>query len=307
MSRTYTATGINLKGIPLGESDRILTILTPECGLIRAVAPGARKPRSKLGGRSELFIVNQLLLYKGRSLDRITQAETIKSYRGLSQNLGKLAAGQYLAELVLSVALSEHPQEELFLLLNEHLDRLEHLPDTPQIETLTATVAYLTHGMFHLLAWTGIAPQVQHCCISQRPLTPDFADPRWRVGFSPEAGGVISLEGTEKQTPDGRLRPSTNPTPAFGGITHVKLSADQLAILQRLAHPSLSDEFGFGLKSQQTAAASTPLPIPLSDWVSVERLLRRYAEYHLGRAIRSAALIDTYVGQFQLSYSRSQC
>ncbi|EAW38520.1 DNA repair protein RecO [Lyngbya sp. PCC 8106] len=302
MSRTYTATGINLKAIPLGESDRLLTILTPEHGLIRAVAPSARKPRSKLGGRSELFIVNQLLLYKGRSLDRITQADLIKSYGGLSQNLGKLSASQYLAEVVLSVALSEHPQEELFLLLNEHLDRLEHLPNTPQIETITATIAYLTHGMFHLLAWSGISPQVQHCCLTQRPLVANFTNPRWRVGFSLEAGGVISLEAREKQTPDNKTdRQSTNPSQPFGGITHVKLSAAQLAILQRLAHPRLSDEFESGLMSQQTAT-TTPRSISLSDWVAVERLLRRYAEYHLGRAIRSATLIDTYVEQFQLSY-----
>jgi DNA repair protein RecO (recombination protein O) len=51
MSRTYKATGINLKTQVLGESDKIVTILTPEFGLIRAVAPGARKHNSSLGGR----------------------------------------------------------------------------------------------------------------------------------------------------------------------------------------------------------------------------------------------------------------
>jgi DNA repair protein RecO (recombination protein O) len=44
MSQTYKATGINLKSVPLGEADRILTILTREFGLVRAVASGARKP-----------------------------------------------------------------------------------------------------------------------------------------------------------------------------------------------------------------------------------------------------------------------
>ncbi|XGB43117.1 MAG: recombination protein O N-terminal domain-containing protein [Nodosilinea sp. LVE1205-7] len=39
MSQTYQVTGINLKAMPLGESDRLLTILTPELGLVRAVAP----------------------------------------------------------------------------------------------------------------------------------------------------------------------------------------------------------------------------------------------------------------------------
>ncbi len=98
MSRTYKATGINLKSIPIGESDRLLTIFTKEFGIIRAVAMGVRKGRSQIGGRSELFVVNQLLIAKGKSLDKITQAETLQSYSGLGRNLGKLASSQYLAE-----------------------------------------------------------------------------------------------------------------------------------------------------------------------------------------------------------------
>ncbi|UWU45655.1 Recombination protein O N terminal [Limnospira platensis C1] len=59
MSRTYKATGIILKAIPLGESDRLLTILTPEFGLMRVVAPGARKSRSRLGGlRVYLWLIS---------------------------------------------------------------------------------------------------------------------------------------------------------------------------------------------------------------------------------------------------------
>jgi DNA repair protein RecO (recombination protein O) len=77
--KTYQATGIILKGMPLGEADRLVTILTSEFGLIRGVAPGARKPKSSLRGRCELFVVNQFSLAKGRSLDKITQAETLIS------------------------------------------------------------------------------------------------------------------------------------------------------------------------------------------------------------------------------------
>jgi DNA repair protein RecO (recombination protein O) len=44
-----------------------------------------------LRGRSEIFVVNQFLIARGRSLDKITQAETIESYSGLSRDLGKLA------------------------------------------------------------------------------------------------------------------------------------------------------------------------------------------------------------------------
>jgi len=306
MSKTYIATGINLKGKPFGESDRILTILTREFGLIRVIAPGARKAKSRLGGRSELFVVNQLLIAKGRSLDKITQAETLTTYSGLGKNLGKLAASQYLAELVLSQALSEHPQEDLFILLNEHLNRLQSLPNSPLIAHSTQIIANLTQGIFHLLALAGTAPQVQFCCITQRLLHPNFTDEHWRVGFSIDAGGIISLSDWRKlQTPSPPQKSisvaSKSPTVAESGNLYTietvpqpklkintKLTAPQLAILQHLGQPQLLDQLVSSLSPSISAL----------DWMTVERILRQYAEYHLGYAIRSASLIDTFTHQF---------
>ncbi|MUG98408.1 DNA repair protein RecO, partial [Scytonema sp. UIC 10036] len=202
MSKTYKTTGINLKTQAIGESDRLVTILTREFGLIRAVAPGSRKHNSSLGGRSGMFVVNELLIAKGRSLDKITQAQTIKSYPGLAKNLGKLAASQYLAEVVLCQALSEQPQEELYELLNEHLSRIEELPSHEP----SAVVAYLAHGLFHLLAIAGLTPQVQACCLTGNTLTPDFTNPDWQVGFSIPTGGTVCLTTWKRLKEEGMRR-----------------------------------------------------------------------------------------------------
>ena len=223
MSQTYQATGINLKGMPLGEHDRLLTILTPEYGLIRAVAGGARKYQSRLRGRSELFVVNELLLVKGRSsLHRLTQAETLYTYPKLTQSLGKLAISQYLAEIVLCFALSEQPQEELFTLLREHLHRIENCSPNPTAETL---FSLLNQGIFHLLSLAGIAPQVYNCCLTQRH--PD----RDRVGFSYQAGGIIS-QGTET-------------------VNH-SLNAVELNLLQQLSQPTLPANFSGEIQHLQS-------------------------------------------------------
>jgi len=186
MSRSYKVTGINLKASPLGEQDRLLTILTAERGLVRAVAGGARKGKSSLSGRSNLFVVNQLVIAPGRSLDRITQAETLESFPRFSQDLPRLTAAQYLAEVALLQALEDHPQPDLFDLLQGHLSRLH---TAPRAEILPR----LTQGIFHLLTLAGLAPQVFHCCRSQQPLIPQFEDPYWRAGFSVTAGGVVAL------------------------------------------------------------------------------------------------------------------
>ncbi|MBE9181562.1 DNA repair protein RecO [Oculatella sp. LEGE 06141] len=318
MSGTYKVTGINLKAMPLGETDRLLTILTQEMGLIRAVAPGARKHQSSLRGRSDLFVVNELLVAKGKSLDKIIQAESVESFPGLGQDLGKLTASQYLAELALYQALSDQPQAELLGLLSEHLRRLERLPKT-------ATLASLTQAIFHLLVQAGVAPQVHACCTTQQPLTPDFTEPSWQVGFSAAAGGTIHLDVLDRLSTQLSNVPYSKPrlrsksaerasqylaedgTIMRENVSHPqpftsspastdrrtvlgdRLNATELAVLQQLSQPELIQPDGTLISPELNAL---PQPITLSIWLSIERVLRQYAQYHFDRPIRSATLID---------------
>ena len=196
--RSYKAVGINLKAVPMGEFDRLVTVLTKERGLLRVIAPGARKHKSKLGGRSGLFVVNDSLFSKGKSLDKLIQAETVKSFPGLSQNLAKLTASQYLAEIALAQALTDQPQEDLYYLLIEHLTRLEAAAK-PDI------LACLAQATFHMLALAGVAPDVFRCCLSRSHLTAQLGNPDWRVGFSVSSGGAIDLAEIERLECD-RLR-----------------------------------------------------------------------------------------------------
>ncbi|MDJ1183959.1 DNA repair protein RecO [Roseofilum casamattae] len=274
MSKTYKATGINLKAMAMGESDRLLTILTSEHGLIRAIAPGARKAKSSLGGRSGLFVVNSLLLAKGRSLDKVTQAQTVKSYAKLSQHLLKLTASQYLAELVLCQANERSPQPELYDLLLVHLDRLEACD-------LSLTLAHLTQGIFHLLALAGLAPQVHQCCVTGKAIVPNLSDPDWQVKFNLASGGLVT-----------KTRSGQSPQVKESGSPY-QVHSDRPLSPARAIEFSLS---GHGVWMLQHLAESE-LPSldtnPQSLWPHLERLLRAYSQYHFDRPIRAAALIDT--------------
>jgi DNA repair protein RecO (recombination protein O) len=320
MSRTYKATGINLKGQAFGEYDRLVTILTREFGLIRAIAPGARKHNSSLGGRSAMFVVNELLIANGRSLDKITQAQTTKTYPGLAKDLGKLAASQYIAEISLFQALSEQPQEELFELLNEHLKRLEELPT----KEMSAVLACLCHAVFHLLALAGLTPQIQFCCLTQRPLIPNFNDPDFKVGFSINAGGTINLTewaklrknwerqkmaemgiiGGQKTTLD--LSPQSSSS-AFNSPRVVKeepskyekdYETDYETIVHREELPIITSRLNANELAmfQQLLQPDVMQIDGITDygWLTVEQILRQYTQYHFGHSIRSAALIDSY-------------
>ncbi len=262
MNKTYQATGIIIKKKPLGEADNLVTILTSEYGLVQAVATGARKYKSKLRGRSELLIVNQMLLVKGRSLDRISELETIATYPNLSKDLAKFSAGQYLAELVLSLAVKEQPQSELYELFNEHLRRLNNLENN----SITSLSAYLSQAVFHLLAIAGIAPQLHTCCLTNTQINPDLTNPQWQIGFSFEAGGIINRLANHQ--------------------INFTLTALELSLMQHLGQKSLVET------KEIIPQELDNLSLELA-WLKIEHSLRNYTSYNLGHSFKSSALIDS--------------
>jgi DNA repair protein RecO (recombination protein O) len=80
MAMTYRDEAVVLRTHKLGEADRIVTLLSRKHGKIRAVAKGVRRTASRFGSRLEPFMVADLQLYKGRSLDIVQQAESIGAY-----------------------------------------------------------------------------------------------------------------------------------------------------------------------------------------------------------------------------------
>lgn len=78
--RFYRDEAVVLRQHKLGEADRIITLLTQEHGLVRAVAKGVRRTRSKFGARLEPFAHVDIHLYPGRNLDVVTQVETLNAF-----------------------------------------------------------------------------------------------------------------------------------------------------------------------------------------------------------------------------------
>lgn len=328
VAKSYKATGINLKGVPMGETDRLLTVLTAEYGLLRAIAPGSRKHESSLRGRSGLFVVNHLLLVQGRSLDKIIQAETIASYPGLSLDLAKLTSAQYLAELALSQAVSGQPQTALFSWLQAYLTALEQAPASQVLPLLVC-------GLVALLRLAGVAPEVNQCAVTQKPLK--FVDKTQAlIGFHPAAGGIVSAAVFERLCDRDRLGATDLGDPTFASpapvphngtrdgrgsaSTHSQASSPwrvrQTGGTYRKAAPRLGTQLSHGewqllrqLATQTStsapndeALATIPsladLPVAPDSWLAVERALRYYAQYHFERAIQSAHLIDACFAPF---------
>lgn len=113
----YRDEGIVLRTHKLGEADRIVSILTREHGKVRAVAKGVRKTKSRFGARLEPPTHLQLLLYEGRELDIVTQAETIDHFRAIRDDLDRLTRAVSMLEAADQLGLEGEPNPALYQML----------------------------------------------------------------------------------------------------------------------------------------------------------------------------------------------
>jgi DNA repair protein RecO (recombination protein O) len=128
----YREQGIVLRTYKLGETDRILHLLTQGRGKVRAVAKGVRKPGSRFGGRLEPFSHVDLQLYEGRKgLDIVNQVELITPFAEVRADYALSACGQTMVEAADRVAQEDQRATSLFLLLLDGLRTLGRRPDEP--------------------------------------------------------------------------------------------------------------------------------------------------------------------------------
>ncbi len=171
--RVYRIEAIVLKRQDLGEADRLLTVLSPDRGKLRLVGKGIRKPTSRKAGHLELFTHTNLLVAQGRNLDIITQAEMVRPFRGLREDLTRTSYAYYVAELVDQFATEGTENVALFRLLLEMLGALE---TARRLDVLTRSFE------LHVLEVAGYRPQLHRC-------------PRCRQGLAPVLNFLSLAEG----------------------------------------------------------------------------------------------------------------
>ena len=124
----YRDRGVVLRTYKLGEADRIVVLLTPGHGKVRAVAKGVRRTKSRMGGRLEPLSHVDLLMYEGRDLDTVSQAELVEPWRPLHEDLSRLAQGLAMAEAAEQVAQEREPSLDLYRMLVGALKALVSQP-----------------------------------------------------------------------------------------------------------------------------------------------------------------------------------
>ncbi len=166
-----------LRSIRFGEADRIVHLYTPTRGRIGAIAKGARRARSRFGGRLEPFFRLDLLLHEGRGdLLTVTGAETVTGYARLRADGPALDSAARACDALGRLFDTGEPHPEVFNLLCNELALLDADP-------ARATRANQLAFRLKLLLAAGLAPQLAACaeCGAREHL----------VGFSGAAGGVV--------------------------------------------------------------------------------------------------------------------
>lgn len=105
--------GLVIREQTIGESDRLVTLLTADYGIVRAFVRGAKQVRNKLASSTSLFAYSDFSLYRGRDAFVVDGAVPIEVFFELRKDIERLAAAQYFAQLAYELANQEQPEEEM--------------------------------------------------------------------------------------------------------------------------------------------------------------------------------------------------
>jgi DNA repair protein RecO (recombination protein O) len=176
----YRDEAVVLRTQKLGEADRIITLLTRRHGRVRAVAKGVRRTGSRFGSRVEPFMHIDLQLHEGRSLDVVTQAETIEPYgERIAADYARYTAGTAVLETAERLTVEERePSIRLYLLV---VGALRALAEGAHLPTLVLD-AFILRAM----TIAGYEPSLDTCARCGEPGPHRF--------FAVAAGGAVCPE-----------------------------------------------------------------------------------------------------------------
>ncbi len=179
MSITKTE-AIVLKSIKFGDTSKIATLYTKDCGKIKVIAKGIRKPKSRLAGALQTLSHIQIVFYKKRTSEiyLLSQSETIKTYQSLYKDLNRYVFASATLELLDRLITGEESNPQLFELMKANLSFMESCSE----ESLEKSFCSYALKLAHLL---GYKPKFDRCVICNKHVGGKF------VLFSPEKGGII--------------------------------------------------------------------------------------------------------------------
>jgi DNA repair protein RecO (recombination protein O) len=171
--------GVVLRAVDYGESDRVVTLLTRERGKLSAFARGARASRRRFGGALEPFtlLTAEARERAGSDLLGLDVVSVTRGFPAIRGDLARIACAGYAAELARELVQDHQPHDELFELLVAYLALLEAGPARP---------AALRAFELGALRAAGLMPRLDACARCGVALAGELS-----LRFDPGQGGLL--------------------------------------------------------------------------------------------------------------------
>jgi len=166
--------GFVVRVVPVGESDRIISLLTEELGLISVSVQGARRTRSPHLLTTQIFSFGQYELFQNRGHYALNASELIEPFMALQKDIDRLVCAAHLAEVLVDCLRDDIAQPALYRFWAYSLQALQEQAD-PLLTVHTA--------QWRLLTEIGLAPRLDGCVIC--------GDRSGNDSFSIKACGVV--------------------------------------------------------------------------------------------------------------------
>ncbi len=176
-----STTAIVLGGIRLGEADRLITFFTHHKGILKGVAKGARRMKSRFGASLEPFTHCTLIVFEkpGDKLARINQCDIIRPFQPLREDWNSIERASRMVDLVSQMAPEGEPNTDIFHLLLQGLEYLEEKKD-PALSIMLF--------INRLIMYSGYQPHWESCQNCRQIFK---SGNRQTLYFSASAGGAL--------------------------------------------------------------------------------------------------------------------
>lgn len=164
------------------ENDLIVRLLTAEQGLISTVARGARASRRRFGGALDYGNLLTATVKPGKGeLWTLLEVSLQRNRPAIRADLERVAMLGYACESVSALARIDHPEPQLYGLLNVACLLLEHAPTPPGALFRLALEA-------KALTFAGMRPMLRNCLECLQPLDDPNGFP---LSYDPQRGGAL--------------------------------------------------------------------------------------------------------------------
>lgn len=162
--KLVTTDAIVLRSYNLAEADRIVVCLTRSAGLVRAVAKGARRMKSRFGAALEPFTLLSLSFHEreNRDLVTISNVEILKSHFNLNARIETAELLAYMGELIGEFAPPHEADERMFRMLSACIDALASTSGRDRM--------IQRYFEIWLLRLAGLFPDLRSCVDCQRSI-----------------------------------------------------------------------------------------------------------------------------------------